>query len=41
MTGARRPAAVTGRLDTMLLVGGRGTGTAMADDRLPSQDPAG
>ncbi|MEU0464407.1 hypothetical protein ABZ215_10415 [Amycolatopsis sp. NPDC006131] len=41
MTGARRLAAVTGRLDTTLLVGGPGTGTAMADDGLLSQDPAG
>ncbi|UQS24456.1 DJ-1/PfpI family protein [Amycolatopsis thermalba] len=37
LTGARRLAAVTGRLDTMLVVGGPGTETAMADDGLLTQ----
>src|ERR1041385_3568229 len=37
LTGARRLAAVTGRIDTMLVVGGNGTRTAMADDRMLTQ----
>jgi transcriptional regulator GlxA family with amidase domain len=37
LTGARRLASVTGRIDTMLVVGGHGTQTAMADDGLLTQ----
>jgi transcriptional regulator GlxA family with amidase domain len=37
LTGARRLASVTGRIDTMLVVGGHGTETAMIDDGLLTQ----
>jgi len=37
LTGARRLASVTGQIDTMLVVGGHGTRTAMADDRMLTQ----
>ncbi|WP_410641954.1 GlxA family transcriptional regulator [Amycolatopsis sp. lyj-346] len=37
LAGARRLASVTGRIDTMVVVGGAGTGTAAANDRLLTQ----
>ncbi|MDQ7802476.1 DJ-1/PfpI family protein [Amycolatopsis sp. A133] len=37
LTGARRLASVTGRIDTLLIVGGHGTEAAMADDALLTQ----
>ncbi|MDX3189317.1 DJ-1/PfpI family protein [Streptomyces sp. MN03-5084-2B] len=37
LAGARRLASVTGRIDTMLVVGGAGTGPAAVDDRLLTQ----
>jgi transcriptional regulator GlxA family with amidase domain len=37
LTGARRLASVTGQIDTMLIVGGNGTETAMTDDLLLTQ----
>ncbi len=37
LTGARRLASVTGRIDTLLIVGGNGTEAAMADDALLTQ----
>ncbi|WP_191305617.1 GlxA family transcriptional regulator [Lentzea cavernae] len=37
LTGARRLASVTGRIDTMLVVGGDGTRNAMADDGMLTQ----
>ncbi|WP_199748920.1 GlxA family transcriptional regulator [Amycolatopsis sp. WAC 01376] len=37
LAGARRLAEVSGRIDTMLVVGGAGTGPAAADERLLTQ----
>jgi transcriptional regulator GlxA family with amidase domain len=37
LAGARRLAAVTGRIDTLLVVGGAGTRAAAVDDRLLTQ----
>ncbi|MEV4049888.1 DJ-1/PfpI family protein [Amycolatopsis sp. NPDC049688] len=37
LAGGRRLASVTGRIDTLLVVGGHGTETAMTDDRLLTQ----
>ena len=37
LAGARRLASVTGRIDTMLVVGGDGTREAMADERMLAQ----
>ncbi|GAB2781093.1 GlxA family transcriptional regulator [Amycolatopsis magusensis] len=37
LTGARRLASITGRIDTMLIVGGHGTEAAMADAALLTQ----
>jgi transcriptional regulator GlxA family with amidase domain len=37
LAGTRRLATVTGRIDTMLVVGGDGTGAAMTDERMLTQ----
>jgi transcriptional regulator GlxA family with amidase domain len=37
LAGARRLASVTGRIDTMFVVGGHGTRAAMADERMLAQ----